>query len=1300
MSETINGVSILSAETKRALVADVQFFETFTSAAFNRKLKGIVKAGFYEGFEPIFPGGLTLTITSKNTPDKYGAASVDVGEHQISVHQIEDVTFTLPAGATTRVVLEANYQQGIKTDQVDANSGVQAARLFLSDVGVALKGNQLEVCRVNIPKGATNITAAMLSTAERPSQTIGVEMTSDINSQDENIAASAKSVYLAFIAAKEHSTALVSTKLIGATQNLNTLGPGSEGRWSKSVSSGATIENGFPEEQAVGILEVIPGGQFGGTQRYTSRTGNVYVRSLTASWNGTDGPWGTWRATQMATRPLSSTLDLNTLGNLADTGLWRNSSGIIASATLNFPVEAGEGMGVLEVFEGGRFNITQRYTTYLGRIFTRSLTAAWNGTNGPWSAWIETNDRRGTISLGSLNAYGPNHIGAWACLNSTYALATNNYPIEGSSGIGVLEVYNGGNVLMQRYTSRFGRMFTRTLSGAWNGTDGPWSAWFEVGTANIANIPADAVSMADPRYFFGNVVYTINIPMPDMVEGMAANSSAVLTSYKRNYVAGASLNQYLMMPGGRVYYRSGALAGANNDWTTIAWSGGDANGWKELLTTDSIGPAFGIGGNTPSKVVDFNSYDFKSGETFYFSPAAAINLPDGLSWADGVNVGCHVLFASDLYYTLLLTPTTTAKNEKSFLVKMRGAPGAVRTYAVSVIHDSGNTLNVESGGTGGKTPAEAREKLELNTRIINSDKNINEIGPALEGYWGKVTSIGATLANGFPEEGTVGVLEVRAIGNFGGQQTFTSRSGIVYVRSLSASWNGTDGPWGTWRATQMATRPLSSTLDLNTLGNLSDTGLWRNSSGTIASDAMNFPVAGEDGEGILEVYEGGLYTRMQRYTTCKGLVFIRSLSAAWNGVDGPWSEWVMVGTPSRPGFYTGDMNLLITPGVWSITNATTGTKNGPVATSGTAICEVILRSSANSLIQRWTNIISGSTMINRIWQRTLSGTTWSDWHEVLTSNSVGLNYGLGQTSLSWDSAAKYDLQQMDFAVGATTHGQFQQFLNMPALTGTAPVATTRCYLQPLSAYGTAATLRLIVHHNNTKADHYNIVVAGNKGSRLFTVSKIWTEGNTTIAADGSLKAASPIVKIFDNGEYETNTESEGVTVKRLDVGEYLIEGCQGLNANASWGGIDGGFDIPTDKNKQPLIWLDYTVNPNGTILLKTYHRVHAGSPIYAQNRIGEEDAEGNFVETVHDQEPIDIPPYQFVSVRVQMPPDRSFGWADSDPILDDGESEPEPESESEGDESTADANEQPSIVPGQDEAAAPQEESDEESPGI
>ncbi|MGN5571202.1 phage tail protein [Enterobacter sp. Lyrl_3] len=153
------------------------------------------------------------------------------------------------------------------------------------------------------------------------------------------------------------------------------------------------------------------------------------------------------------------------------------------------------------------------------------------------------------------------------------------------------------------------------------------------------------------------------------------------------------------------------------------------------------------------------------------------------------------------------------------------------------------------------------------------------------------------------------------------------------------------------------------------------------------------------------------------------------------------------------------------------------------------------------------------------------------------------------------------------------------------------------------------------------------IQTGHTPGGQYTWKKVYTTANTITASDGTLKAASPVVKVFTDGTYQTNDESEGCTVIRIAVGEYLVEGCEGLNSDAAWGGIDGGFDIPTDRNKQPLIWLDYEVNADGSILVKTYHRTHPDAPAFARNEL----------QDINDGDPADIPHDQYISVRVQMP---------------------------------------------------------------
>lgn len=138
---------------------------------------------------------------------------------------------------------------------------------------------------------------------------------------------------------------------------------------------------------------------------------------------------------------------------------------------------------------------------------------------------------------------------------------------------------------------------------------------------------------------------------------------------------------------------------------------------------------------------------------------------------------------------------------------------------------------------------------------------------------------------------------------------------------------------------------------------------------------------------------------------------------------------------------------------------------------------------------------------------------------------------------------------------------------------------------------------------------------------------LYHTNNTTVDSNGFLKKASPVVKLYGDGSSETNHESEGAISERISEGVYKITGVLGFNSDDSWGGVDGGIEIPIDKNKQPLIWVDYEIDEGGDLIIKTYHRTHPASPVFAQNNIKD----------YEDGQPIDIPAGRFVDLRVQMP---------------------------------------------------------------
>ncbi|MFC0228075.1 phage tail fiber protein [Serratia aquatilis] len=152
-----------------------------------------------------------------------------------------------------------------------------------------------------------------------------------------------------------------------------------------------------------------------------------------------------------------------------------------------------------------------------------------------------------------------------------------------------------------------------------------------------------------------------------------------------------------------------------------------------------------------------------------------------------------------------------------------------------------------------------------------------------------------------------------------------------------------------------------------------------------------------------------------------------------------------------------------------------------------------------------------------------------------------------------------------------------------------------------------------------------IVTTGN--ATASRTHSLWTDKNTTVDANGFIKKASPIVKLFSDGNCELNDQSQGVTTERISEGVYRISGTLGFNADAEWGGVDGGIEIPTDRNKLPLVWVDYEVDETGDLLIKTFHRINATAPKFAQNvKAGYEEGQ-----------PIDIPVGRWIDLRVEMP---------------------------------------------------------------
>ncbi|EMZ61167.1 phage tail protein [Escherichia coli] len=371
------------------------------------------------------------------------------------------------------------------------------------------------------------------------------------------------------------------------------------------------------------------------------------------------------------------------------------------------------------------------------------------------------------------------------------------------------------------------------------------------------------------------------------------------------------------------------------------------------------------------------------------------------------------------------------------------------------------------------------------------DADLNTFGPvkAYSGIWSKATSTNATLEKNFPEDNAVGVLEVFAGGNFAGTQRYTTRDGNLYIRKLIGTWNGNDGPWGAWRHVQAVTRALSTTIDLNSLGGAEHLGLWRNSSSAIASFERHYPEQGGDAQGILEIFEGGLYGRTQRYTTRNGTMYIRGLTAKWDAENPQWEDWIQIGYQTSSTFYEDDLDDLMSPGIYSVTGKATHT---PIQ-GQSGFLEVIRRKDGVYVLQRYTTTGTSAATKDRLYERVFLGgsfNAWGEWRQIYNSNSLPLELGIGGavaklTSLDW--------QTYDFVPGSLITVRLDNMTNIPDGMdwGVIDGNLINIAVGPSDDSGTGRSMH-VWRSTVSKANYrfFMVRISGNPGSRTITARRV------------------------------------------------------------------------------------------------------------------------------------------------------------------------------------------------------------------
>ncbi|MEI2556488.1 phage tail protein [Acinetobacter pittii] len=114
----------------------------------------------------------------------------------------------------------------------------------------------------------------------------------------------------------------------------------------------------------------------------------------------------------------------------------------------------------------------------------------------------------------------------------------------------------------------------------------------------------------------------------------------------------------------------------------------------------------------------------------------------------------------------------------------------------------------------------------------------------------------------------------------------------------------------------------------------------------------------------------------------------------------------------------------------------------------------------------------------------------------------------------------------------------------------------------------------------------NRIYCRRKGSgTLADWFELRTTANTTVDANGFIKSASPVAKLFaDSIELNDDAQKQPITLEKLGVGDYLIKGSLGF-AQEGW-----YIEMPKDANGNMLVAVAYKQLENNDISIKTYKK--------------------------------------------------------------------------------------------------------------
>ncbi|KAA8727904.1 tail fiber protein [Ewingella americana] len=247
----------------------------------------------------------------------------------------------------------------------------------------------------------------------------------------------------------------------------------------------------------------------------------------------------------------------NTLRGESNFGLHGVPGVAVATVAKGYPVNGFIGTIMLML---GAFGNQQVAFASTGMQWTRYLTGAWNGADGPWSEWLPTSAIGSVASNLPLDAKDLNKLGFASGKEQAAiyhqgwdgnATPENHYPERHSGTLFVLPSAYGCQQMYITYDA--GCIWTRGLESPWNGSDGPWRPWrrtaggdYPVGApiAWPSETPPAGFTMMVGQQFDKNVYPLLAMAypsgvIPDMrgqtIKGKPASGRAVL-SYEQDNI--------------------------------------------------------------------------------------------------------------------------------------------------------------------------------------------------------------------------------------------------------------------------------------------------------------------------------------------------------------------------------------------------------------------------------------------------------------------------------------------------------------------------------------------------------------------------------------------------------------------------------------------------------------------------------------------------------------------------------------------------------------------------------------------